>query len=289
VFNMAYSPLSYNVIGWKNRSESLTTPLGKTNLNHMDEMIYNIVLQLNEAYNELDIGKLDKENANGLVSGVDYNSTTGVFTFSFYGTQTTKTVDLNIEKIPVSFSMDANGIITMTTADGTEWTADIGSLIPVFNFTDSSTIDFTVTGSGEKNVTATIKPNSVTDSMMQPNYLADITTQAGIATAQANNAKSYADNASFDAKLAQSYAVGGSGVRSGEDTDNAKYYKEQAEFSYNKTKEIADNQEDVLEEMDKKLNIATFSVDDDGNLIYSDDSSFSFTVDDNGDLNWEVV
>lgn len=50
-----------------------------------------------------------------------------------------------------------------------------------------------------------------------------------------NNAKSYAGNASTaaasaeeNAKLSKSYAVGGTGTRDGENTDNAKYYYEQA-------------------------------------------------------------
>ena len=37
-----------------------------------------------------------------------------------------------------------------------------------------------------------------------------------------------AGNGSADAKLSKSYAVGGTGTREGENTDNAKYYCEQA-------------------------------------------------------------
>lgn len=231
---MAYSELSYTPIGWKNRSESLETPLGKNNLNKMDLMIYNLVAQLQEAYNELNIGKLPKADANGMVSGVDYNSTTGIFTFHFYGTSATKTVDLNIEKIPVSFSMDANGVIKMKTADGTEFTADISRIIPILNFVDGSIIDFTSTKSGQTyTITATIKEGSIEGKYLQPNYLSDVTTQAGIATAQATNASNYASNAAYDASLARSYSIGGSGVREGENTDNAKYYKEQTAYLKN--------------------------------------------------------
>lgn len=38
------------------------------------------------------------------------------------------------------------------------------------------------------------------------------------------------DDTSTSSKISQSYAVGGTGTRTGEDTDNAKYYKEQAEL-----------------------------------------------------------
>ena len=51
---------------------------------------------------------------------------------------------------------------------------------------------------------------------------------------------------------------------------------------------VIDNHGDILDEIDKKLNLARFSVDDDGNLIYTDDSSYDFMVDENGNLNWEV-
>ena len=39
------------------------------------------------------------------------------------------------------------------------------------------------------------------------------------------------DNANYYNKLAQSYAKGGTNIRSGEASDNAKYYKEQAQSS----------------------------------------------------------
>lgn len=48
------------------------------------------------------------------------------------------------------------------------------------------------------------------------------------AEASKTAAASSSGNASSSATLSQSYAVGGTGTRAGEDTDNAKYYKEQA-------------------------------------------------------------
>ena len=55
------------------------------------------------------------------------------------------------------------------------------------------------------------------------------------------------------------------------------------------TQELIANSGDVLDEIDKKLRLAQFSVDDDGNLVYTENSSYSFLVDDNGNLNWEVI
>lgn len=57
--------------------------------------------------------------------------------------------------------------------------------------------------------------------------------------AAGNAAQEAAEDASSAATLSQSYAVGGTGTRTGEDTDNAKYYSEQAYSSV--TQAIEDN------------------------------------------------
>lgn len=51
---------------------------------------------------------------------------------------------------------------------------------------------------------------------------------AGTATQKASEAAESADNVRNMSSLSQSYAVGGTGTREGEDTDNAKYYNQQA-------------------------------------------------------------
>lgn len=43
---------------------------------------------------------------------------------------------------------------------------------------------------------------------------------------------------------------------------------------------------DKIDELSKKLEPVVFDVDDDGNLIYSDGSLYTFTIDDDGYLNW---
>ena len=57
------------------------------------------------------------------------------------------------------------------------------------------------------------------------------TAQAAIATQAANTAAGYAQNVDNFAKTAKSWAVGGTGTRQGEDTDNSKYYSQQAHDS----------------------------------------------------------
>lgn len=208
----------YTRINWEDYP-SENTDLDAYNLNQMDSAIdaldNRIILQ--------DALKLDKSAINGNIADWTMDERTGIITITKYNGE--KVIfDLNIEKIPVGFSMSDDGIITMTTEDGTQFTADIGSMIPVLTFEDSSTIAVSVTGTGKnKTYSFSIKTGSVTDDMLQPNYLADIRVESA-------NASAYAQSANAKSVLAESYAVGGTGTREGEDTDNAKYYMEQAKL-----------------------------------------------------------
>lgn len=206
----------YTRINWEDYP-SENTDLDAYNLNQMDSAID----ALDNRIISQDALKVDKSAINGNIADWNMDETTGIITITKYNGE--KVIfDLNIEKIPVGFSMSDDGIITMTTEDGTQFTADIGSMIPVLTFEDSSTIAVSVTGTGKnKTYSFSIKTGSVTDDMMQPNYLADIRVESA-------NASAYAQSANAKSVLAESYAIGGTGTREGEDTDNAKYYMEQA-------------------------------------------------------------
>lgn len=208
----------YTRINWEDYP-SENTDLDAYNLNQMDSAID----ALDNRIVSQDALKVDKSAINGNIADWTMDETTGVITITKYNGE--KVIfDLNIEKIPVEFSMSDDGIITMTTEDGTQFTADIGSMIPVLTFEDSATIAVSVTGTGKnKTYSFSIKTGSVTDAMLQPNYLADIRVESA-------NASAYAQSANAKSVLAESYAVGGTGTREGEDTDNAKYYMEQAKL-----------------------------------------------------------
>lgn len=208
----------YTRINWEDYP-SENTDLDAYNLNQMDSAID----ALDNRIISQDALKVDKSAINGNIADWTMDETTGIITITKYNGE--KVIfDLNIEKIPVGFSMSDDGIITMTTEDGTQFTADIGSMIPVLTFEDSSTIAVSVTGTGKnKTYSFSIKTGSVTDDMLQPNYLADIRVESA-------NASAYAQSANAKSVLAESYAVGGTGTREGEDTDNAKYYMEQAKL-----------------------------------------------------------
>ena len=112
-----------------------------------------------------------------------------------------------------------------------------------------STITFTeAPPSGQNNIRVAYTVNTATDNAKYyktqaansattaSNAASTATSKASEASTSASNASGYASSASGSATTAttqatkaESYAKGGTGSRSGEDTDNAKYYKEQAE------------------------------------------------------------
>lgn len=116
------------------------------------------------------------------------------------------------------------------------------------------------------------------------------------AKASEDNAKESEDNAALSeknaddwSKLSESHNHGGTGVRLGEDTDNSKFWSEQSEHYRDEAKESSDNAQSSLDEINKKTIKTEFNVDDDGNLIYNDESLYNFIVGDDGYLYWEVA
>ena len=219
---MAYTEKQYNRINWQNRPSTLTA-LGALNLNKMDVFLNTV----DNTLIEMDSTKLNISTANSMIASVAYNSDTGIWTFKELD-GTTYTFDQNIEKIPVSFSLSEDGILTMITDDGTQYTANIADLIKYYVFDDSDTIafekEFVSTddeGKGSYHVTASVKAGSINEQHLNPDYRADILSYRNDAQTAASDALGY----SQDSKR---WAVGDENYE-GSETDNAKYYKEQAE------------------------------------------------------------
>ena len=194
----------YQRINWQNEP-SIATPLNETNLNKIDyalDVVDGRVVTF-------DTTKANQSDLLQTVKTVAYNTTTGVFTFTFWNGNTV-TADLNIEKIPVDFSMDEYGVITMTTADGTTYTCDISELIKLYTFNDSSEIDFTTTtdASGNKTITASIVNGSITGEKLQPNYLADCVSAKNDAESAESNAEQSARDANGSSEDSEAWAVG---------------------------------------------------------------------------------
>ena len=238
---------AYGRIDWQNYPSD-ETPINESNLNKIDvatDEIDNRVITL-------DTTKATKAEVSTLVQDVEFKEKTGIITFTKKNGSKI-TIDTQIEKIAVNFSYNAGTQqIILTLIDGTKQYIDLAALITQYEFLDSDTVAFSIDSTGK--VSAIVKEASIQEKHLQPNYLADIKVE--VAKAQANQsaaAKSESNakasetaaaasesNTAASATKAQSYAVGGTNSRTGEDTDNAKYYSQQAEQSHLAAKNSAD-------------------------------------------------
>ena len=213
----------YSRINWEN-FPSEKTAVNESNLNKMDLAIDN----LDDRVVAMDAAKFNTETANTLIKDWVIDEQTGVITITKLNGEKIL-FDLNIEKIPVNFTLSDDGIITMTTDDGEQFTANIGAMIPILTFEDSDEIAVSVSGEGvNKTYSFSVKNGSITEEKLNPTYLGEIHTQVARAESSATSADASEKNAASSSALSKSYAVGGTGTRDGEDTDNAKYYAEQA-------------------------------------------------------------
>lgn len=220
----------YTRINWLNKSESLTTPLGKTNLNKMDKAIDTIdneVVSISATAESLDTTKADKDQLNNMITDISFNDKNGVISITKYN-GTVLNIDTAMEKIAVNFEYNAQTQqLILTLENGEKQYIDMSALITQYEFKGTDTIAFSIDSDGKVN--ASIKSGSITKAMLSSEVMSAITLSESNAVASAQVASQSATNADMDAKLSQSYSVGKSGIRDGEDTDNAKYYSEQAE------------------------------------------------------------
>lgn len=257
-----WSKLFSNFV-WKNRPDT-STPLGQTLLNRLNTALNGI----DDRVVTLNAEKASTADLNGSIVNVRLDEKTGIFTFTRFD-GTTFTINTALEEVVTNFKYDnATQQLVLTLADGTTQNVDLSALITQYEFTNSATILWTVTTEGK--VVGNIKPNSITDQMLQTNYLADITTQANTAVSASQMALGSQSLAEQHAEDAQASAL------------TANTHKESA-------RGYAETAESAKDEIIKKLELAQFDIDDNGNLIYTDTSAYAFSVDDNGLLNWEVA
>lgn len=193
---------AYNRIIWEN-FPSEKSPVNEVNLNRMDLAIDT----LDNRVVEMDATKVNKDVANNLVKTWSIDEDTGIITVEHLD-GSKDIFDLNIEKIPVNFELSKDGILTMTTDDGSKYTANIGAMIPVLTFNDSDTIAVSVTGTGvNKTYSFSIKAGSVTEDKLQPNFLANVKTEVAKAQASQTAAAQSASEASISADRAEQAAA----------------------------------------------------------------------------------
>lgn len=225
------------------------TAVNESNLNRMDLAIDN----LDDRVVAMDASKFDLSKANELVKEILWDESNGTLTVvKMNGSQAV--IDTKLEKLAVNFKYNPQTQqLVITLDDGTVQNVDLSSLITEYEFLDSDTIAF---GIADGKVKANVKNGSITEDKLQPNFLSDVKVEVAKAQASATAADASEKESTAQANLSKAYA--------------------------DKAKEYSDN-------IDKKAQLATFDVNEDGELIYTDNTTDVFTVDDDGNLNWEVA
>lgn len=254
---------AHSPINWQN-SPSVSTPINESNLNKMDKAIGVI----DDRVVSLDTTKANQTDMLTAITNVTFDESTGMFTFTRKNGTTVK-LDTKLEKLILNWNYDKNKqILYLILSDGSQEKIDLSSLISQYEFVDSTTIRWVIGNDGK--VSAEIIKGTITDEMLEPNYLAKLKVYAEQASASATNAQVHEENARLNANEAKTQATNASGS-----VEIAKGYAESANSA--------------LEEINKKMELATFELDDDGNLVYTDTSFYNFSVDNDGMLNYSVA
>lgn len=133
------------------------------------------------------------EETTDLIKTISYTKGDGKFKITTKGGVVTE-IDTDLEKIPASFELmeiDGKTYLRITNQDGTYTQTEVTSLLNVYRFSDSDTIDFTE--SPKYSVTAIVKPNSITLDHLS---LTAVSTLEGYVSAAAGSANSAAGSAS---------------------------------------------------------------------------------------------
>lgn len=202
----------------------------------------------------LDTTKVDLTKANELVKEILWDESNGTLTVvKMNGSKAV--IDTKLEKLAVNFKYNPQTQqLVITLDDGTVQNVDLSALITQYEFLDSDTIAFEIGSDGK--VSAIVKEGSIQEKHLRPDYLADIKVESAKAVA---SAKSAGESETKAAKSA---------------TD---------------AKDSADRAQGIENEINKKLTMTEFNVNEDGELIYTDNSAYNFVVDNDGNLNWEVA
>nr|DAI62995.1 MAG TPA: hypothetical protein [Caudoviricetes sp.] len=239
----------YNRTHWEN-FPSEKTAIDAMRLNNMEAGIDN----LDDRVVAMDASKVDLTRANELVKEILWDESNGTLTVvKMNGSRAV--IDTKLEKLAINFKYDPESQqLIITLDDGMTQNVDLSALITEYEFTDSDTIAFEIGSDGK--VSAIVKEGSIGEKHLRPDYLADIKVESAKAVA---SAKSAGESETKAAKSA---------------TD---------------AKDSADRAQGIEDEINKKLTMTEFDVNEDGELVYTDNSAYNFNVDNDGNLNWEVA
>ncbi len=281
----------YYRIVWENYPSN-KTPVNEQNLNKIDAAVDG----MDNRIISLDTTKFDKTEAQQLIKFIEYDENTGIFKITHYN-GASYTIDTLLEKLAINFDYDyQTQRLIITLSDGTIKYVDLSALITQYEFLDSDTCAFELKPDGK--VTVKVKDGSIEEKHLRPNYLADIRVESTKAQQSAIQAAASASNASGSAALSRSWAVGGTGTRPGEDTNNSKYHSEQSKSSSDAAKETLKEVEKAGNDAVDKINNAfvtiapNFVVDlSTGHLMYdAENFGYIFQVNTtNGHLEWGIA
>ena len=183
-------------IPWRNKTEPALNEKNLEQYDHELDVLDDRIIQLSNT-------TLPSQVAGGFITGFSVNPADGVITVTYFSGRIVQ-IDTNLEKIPFNYRFDEEAqILYIIADDGTEQRCNLASLISQYDFQDSDMITFSVT---DGIVTAQVKRGSITAEMLQPNFLADVRTEAARALAGADAAAENALDASNSAKAAEASA-----------------------------------------------------------------------------------
>ncbi|MTK08461.1 MAG: hypothetical protein F8N38_15425 [Hungatella sp.] len=204
---MAYQPYYY-ITDWENEP-SQKTAVNRTNLLHME----NGIKEADNRIVQIDANKADKSALNTMVKDVTLDTDTGILTVTLQN-GTTKTYDLDIEKVVTNFDINDQNQLVLTLADGTQKVIDLTRF--VYSVESTATISMTIT---DRVMRAVIVDGSVTMEKLD----AAIQTEFRQYMLDAQSAR---DAALQYQKFAKRYTLGDQDFP-GSENDCAKYYYEQ--------------------------------------------------------------
>lgn len=205
-----------------------------------------------------------------LVVDIGIDLATGVITVTKKdGSKTT--IDTALEKVPSTFEFvedteNDKFYLKVTNVDGTSSQTEVTNLMNQYTFSDGDIVSFVISKSGTTTtVTANIKNGSIGLAQLSAEvkqYYEEIksSVSADRAAVEADKAVvldasqtvtanttlvlSYKEAAEENALLSKSYAIGNTGTRAGEDTDNSMYYSNEAKYARNQAQAAAEKAQD---------------------------------------------
>ena len=194
-----------------------------------------------------------------LVADIGVDLATGVITVTKKDGSNT-TIDTALEKVPSTFEFvedteNDKFYLKVTNVDGTTSQTEVTNLMNQYTFSEGDIVSFVISKSGTTTtVTANIKNGSIGLAQLSTEvkqYYEEIksSVSADRAAVEADKAVvldasqtvtsnttlvlSYKEAAEENALLSKSYAIGNTGARVDEDTDNSMYYSNEAKYARN--------------------------------------------------------